>query len=436
MKLSILGLGYVGAVSSACFAKMGHTVYGVDTNQVKVDLIKQGKSPIVEEGLDVLIEEAIGSKCLTATTDLNHAVLNSEISIICVGTPSLPNGNINLDYIFRICEEIAGVLKNKSSFHTVVIRSTVPPGTIQECSKRIENISGKKLNVDFGMASNPEFLREGSAIRDFQEPPYTIIGATCKKSETELQGLYKEIQAPVHLLRPEESEMIKYANNNFHAMKVTFANEIGNICKELKIDGHRVMDLVAKDTKLNLSPYYLKPGFAFGGSCLPKDVRALTYKANALDLKTPLLNSLMTSNDYQVQRVLQIIYGLKKKKIGVLGFAFKPGTDDLRESPIVTLIETLIGKGFELELFDQNVMVSKLLGKNREYIDSHIPHLAELMKNDMKEVILRSDIILIGNKTKSFMEVFNIAGPEKTIIDLVRLDPAKTSSGNYVGICW
>lgn len=436
MKISIFGLGYVGAVSSACFASQGHDVIGVDVSPEKVKLINSGKSPIVEEGLEELIAKAIKSKKLKATNQVQEAILSSEVSIICVGTPSKSNGSIDLSFIYKVCAEIAGALKKKKSFHTVVIRSTVSPGTLKECSSIISKASGKKLNTGFGLASNPEFLREGTAVKDFSEPPYTIIGATCTQSEEVLKKLYEKIKAPFYSLKPEESEMIKYANNNFHAVKISFANELGNICKELGIDGSKVMEIVAKDTKLNLSSYYMKPGFAFGGSCLPKDVRGLTYKSRQLDLKTPLLNSLIESNEYQVQRALQLVAATGKKKIGILGFAFKAGTDDLRESPMVTLVETLMGKGYKISIYDENVMLSKLLGKNKQYIEQHIPHITELMKKNMREVIRQSEVIIIGNNSPEFKMIFEMVSPSQTILDLVRIDKARTSSGNYVGICW
>ena len=436
MNISILGLGYVGAVSSACFSNLGHKVIGVDTNLQKVNLINSGKSPIIEDQLEKLIEKALKEGKLEATTDINYAILSTDISIICVGTPSLLNGNIDLGFINKLCIDIANGIKQKDTFHTVVIRSTVSPGTVMNCAAIIEKVSGKRLNIDFGLASNPEFLREGTAVKDFYEPPYTVIGATCTHSEDVLKNLYSTIEAPIYCLKPEESEMIKYANNNFHALKVTFANEIGNICKELNIDSHKVMEVVTKDTKLNLSPYYLKPGFAFGGSCLPKDVRALNYKASALDLKVPMLSSLLISNEYQIQRVLQLIYNTKKRKIGILGFAFKHGTDDLRESPVVSLIETLIGKGYKISLFDNNVFYSKLMGKNKEYIEAHIPHFTEFIRESIEQVCEESEVIIIGNRAKEFKDVFSIVNSSQIIIDLVRIDENKISDKNYVGICW
>lgn len=436
MNVSIFGLGYVGAVSSACLARQGHRVIGVDVNTSKVELINNKTSPIVEHDLDEYISEAVESGCLSATTDSAKAISESDISIICVGTPSLLSGNINLGYVFNVIEEIGRLLRDKDSFHSVVIRSTITPGTIKECGEILEDISGKKLNKDFGIASNPEFLREGTALFDFFNPPYTIIGSSCSKTEDQLKELYKGIEAPVYCLKPEESEMIKYANNNFHALKITFANEIGNICKELGVDSHTVMKIVTEDKKLNLSPYYMKPGFAFGGSCLPKDVRGLTYTAKHMDLKTPLLQSLLDSNSYQVDRALQLIKKSGKKKIGFLGFSFKEGTDDLRESPVLTLIENLIGKGFELSLFDTNVNLSRLTGKNKEYLNSHMPHISRLLKSDMNHVITSSEVIVVGTKESAFRQVFDLVHKKQIIIDLVRLDDKKVSQDNYVGICW
>lgn len=436
MKLSIFGLGYVGAVSCACFAKLGHQVIGVDVNQQKVDMINSGNSPIVEKDLDEYIEEGVNKGAIQASTNIHQAVQNSDISIVCVGTPSQINGNIDLSYIYRVCEDIAHSLKDKDTFHTVVIRSTVVPGTIRECALLIENISGKKHLEDFGVASNPEFLRESTAIYDFWNPPYTVIGTNSAKSEQHLEELYKSIDAPVFKLKPEESEMIKYANNNFHALKITFANEVGNICKELGVDGHKVMEVVSRDTKLNLSPYYMKPGFAFGGSCLPKDVRGLNYRAQLLDVSTPLLNSLLPSNAYQVQRGLQLVYNTGKKKVAFLGFAFKAGTDDLRESPMVEMIETLLGKGYDLSLYDNNISLSKLMGKNKDYLTGRIPHITRLLRDDFEEVVNNAEVIVIGNKSPEFEVVLNKARPNQTIIDLVRIDKEQVTSENYVGICW
>lgn len=436
MNISVFGLGYVGVVSCACFSKEGHRIIGVDVEENKINLVNNGKATIIEKGLEEQIKSSVEGNKLYATKDYRKAVLESEVSFICVGTPSLPNGSINLAYIYQVVKQVAESLKEKDTFHTIVIRSTVKPGTLKTCTEIVEDISGKKVNEGFGMVSNPEFLREGSAMKDFVNPPYTIIGTKSEKSQTVLQELYGSIDAPIYCIKPEEAELVKYANNNFHALKISFANEIGNICKEHQVDGHIVMDIVCKDTKLNLSPYYMKPGFAFGGSCLPKDVRGLTNIAKKMDLETPLLSSLLESNKYQIERGLDMITSTGKKKIGFLGFAFKSGTDDLRESPIVEVIETLIGKGYDLRVYDSNVHLSSLMGKNKEYINSHIPHIYKLLKEDIEEVIKESDVLVIGNGSKEFKEILPKIPKDKTIIDLVRIDNQLTTSDNYVGICW
>lgn len=436
MKISIFGLGYVGIVSCACFARDGHTVIGVDINPTKVQLINDGKATIMEEGLEPEIEKAVANKLLTATQDVNHAVMNTEVSFICVGTPSQANGSINLAYIYQVIKEIATVLKDKDEYHTMVIRSTVKPGTLRMAKQIAEDISGKTYGKDFGIVSNPEFLREGTAMKDFAHPPYTVIGSENEKSIEKLKELYAPLEAPIYFVKPEEAELIKYANNNFHALKISFANEIGNLCKVHNVDGHVVMDMVSKDTKLNLSPYYLKPGFAFGGSCLPKDVRGLTNLAATMDLETPMLSSLMASNRYQIDRGLELILGTGKQKIGFLGFAFKAGTDDLRESPLVEVIETLIGKGKDVRVYDNNVHLSSLMGKNKEYVNNHIPHIYKLLRDDMAQLIEESDVIVIGNNAKEFRALVDEMPKDKIIIDLVRVDPERTSKDNYIGICW
>jgi len=436
MRISVFGLGYVGVVCCACFSREGHDVIGIDIDETKINLINEGKSTIIETGLEEQIADSVKKGSLQATNDYKLAVLSSDVSFICVGTPSLSNGSINLAYIYEVTKQIAEGIKAKDSFHTVAIRSTVKVGTLKVCREIIEDISGKAFGEDFGIVSNPEFLREGTAMKDFVNPPYTIIGTESSKSKSIMESLYKSLSAPIYFLNPEEAEMIKYANNNFHAMKITFANEIGNICKEYDVDGHRVMDIVAKDTKLNLSPYYLKPGFAFGGSCLPKDVRGLAQVAKSLDLKTPLLSSLLKSNFYQIERGLDLIKKTGKRKIGFLGFAFKSGTDDLRESPLVTVIETLIGRGYQLSVYDSNVHLSSLLGKNKEYINNHIPHIYKLLKEEIQDVIDSSEVLVIGNNSEEFRDILTRVNPDQIVIDFVRIDKDLTSKDNYIGICW
>lgn len=437
MKISIFGLGYVGAVSAGCLAKTGHTVVGVDPYQPKVDTINAGRSPIIEKDINEIISENVAEGRLRATTDVADAIASTDISLICVGTPSQANGGLDLTYVRGVCSEIGSALKEKDSFHVVVARSTMLPGSMREVViPLLEEASGKKAGVDFGVCNNPEFLRESTAVYDYFHPPKTVIGETDDRSGDILAELYKDMDAPLIRTKIEVAEMVKYTDNVWHALKIGFANEIGNICKELSVDGHEVMDIFCQDRKLNLSPYYMKPGFAFGGSCLPKDVRALTYKAKQLDLDVPILNSILRNNNYQIDRGLNmVVNGGKKKKIGILGFAFKAGTDDLRESPIVEVIERLLGKGYDLRLYDKNVSVASLVGANRDYILDHIPHIYRLMTDGIDEVLNHADTIVVGTNDAEFADITSRVKPEQEIIDLVRINNL-TSSSSYKGICW
>ncbi len=436
MRISIFGLGYVGAVSATCLAREGHEVIGVDPNVTKVDLINNGITPIIEKDIGELIESVVKSGKLRATTDVMEAITTTDMSLICVGTPSQLNGSLDLKYVRRVCEQIGEALKNHDQYHVVVARSTMLPGSMKQVvMPTLEQFSGRKAGDGYGVCNNPEFLREGTAVYDFYHPPKTVIGESDNKSGDLLASIYAEMDAPLLRTRIETAEMVKYTDNVWHALKVGFANEIGNICKELNIDGHDVMNIFCQDMKLNLSSYYMKPGFAFGGSCLPKDVRALGYKGRSLDLDLPIINSILPSNQCQVQRGLKMIMGTGSKKVGILGFSFKAGTDDLRESPIVEVIETLIGKGYEISLYDKNVNMARLVGANKDYILNHIPHIAQLMVDDMDTVINQSDVIVIGNGDKEFHSVQDKLAEGKCVVDLVRITE-KTSEGNYQGICW
>jgi GDP-mannose 6-dehydrogenase len=436
MKLSIFGMGYVGCVSAACFAKEGHDVIGVDVNPTKVEIVNRGESPIVEAGMSDLIKEMVSERRLTATVDTQHAIDNSALSLICVGTPSNTNGSLDLTYIERVCEEIGRALKNKDARHIVVIRSTMLPGTIEGIVvPALESTSGKRAGADFGVCINPEFLREGTSLKDFYAPPFTLIGADDDETAAAVRQLYANIDAPVFVTPVKTAEMVKYVCNCFHALKISFANEVGNICKGLGIDSHQVMDVVCQDKKLNLSPYYLKPGFAFGGSCLPKDLRAINYKAKQLDVEVPMLASLLPSNRLQVERAVDMVLATGKKRIGVLGFSFKAGTDDLRESPMVALIETLIGKGMQLAIYDRDVSLARLFGANKEFIETGIPHISQLMRASIAEVVDSSDVLIIGNKAEEFRQIENETRNDQVVIDLVRLFD-KTSNDTYQGICW
>jgi GDP-mannose 6-dehydrogenase len=436
VKISIFGLGYVGAVSAGCLANDGHEVIGVDPYQTKVDLINKGVSPIIEKDIGEMIAKTAAEGKLRATTDVHEAVMGSDISLICVGTPSQLNGNLDLSYVRRVCEEIGSAIKEKDSFHVVVGRSTMLPGSmLNVVIPTLEQASGKKAGVDFGVCNNPEFLREGTAVYDYYHPPKTVIGESDTRAGDMLVELYKQMDAPMIRTDLETAEMVKYTDNNWHALKVAFANEIGNICKAVGIDGHKVMEIFCQDTKLNLSPYYMKPGFAFGGSCLPKDVRALTYKGRSLDLELPVLSAIMPSNQHQIEKAIDMVANKGKRKVGILGFAFKAGTDDLRESPIVDVIERLIGKGYELKLYDKNVNLAALTGANRDYILNHIPHISRLMVESMQEVMDFAETIVIGNGAEEFKPVPTSLKPGQSVVDLVRISKEK-SGGSYDGICW
>jgi GDP-mannose 6-dehydrogenase len=437
MNISIFGLGYVGAVSAGCLAKDGHQVIGVDPNASKVKLINSGVSPIVEENIGEIIADAVLQRRLRATTDVLDAILNSEMSLVCVGTPSQLNGSLDLTYVRRVCEDIGTALAQKPGFHVIVARSTILPGTMSEIIiPTLEESSGKKAGIDFGVCNNPEFLREGTAVLDYYRPPKIVIGETDKRSGNLLACIYASIDAPMIRTDVATAEMVKYSDNVWHALKVGFANEIGNICKALNIDGHRVMDIFCLDQKLNLSPYYLKPGFAFGGSCLPKDVRALTYKARMLDIETPILSSILPGNRMQIQRGISMVTRHGKRRIGVLGFSFKAGTDDLRESPMVDVIETLIGKGYDLKLYDRFVNLASITGSNRDYILNHIPHIFRLMVADINELISHAEVIVIGNGAAEFRNILNMIQPDQVVVDLVRISDERSRPGHYEGICW
>jgi GDP-mannose 6-dehydrogenase len=396
-----------------------------------------GISPIVEPGVEELLRQGLDRGLLTVTSDAKAAVCASDVSLVCVGTPSNANGSLCVDQVMRVAEEIGFALRSKPTYHSVAVRSTVLPGTVDRLATMMEHASGKTSVRDFGVASNPEFLREGTSIADFDDPPFTVVGAHDERLVAKLRRLYSDTTAPFYALRIKEAELLKYACNAFHATKVTFANEIGAISKQLGIDSHDVMAIFTQDTKLNISPRYLRPGFAFGGSCLPKDLRAITYESRALDVSTPLLDSLEASNQIQIRRVIDWVISRRKRRVGVLGLSFKSNTDDLRESPMVAVVETLLGKGFEVSIFDANVNVSRLLGANRSYIEQEIPHLSRLMREDPKQVLEEAEVILVGNEDPRFAGLLEHLKPEQSVLDLVRVSKASTQSGAaYEGIGW
>jgi len=438
MRVSVFGLGYVGSVSAASFAADGHHVIGVDVNPDKVALVNAGRSPIVEPGLDDLLATSVSEGRLRATTDSAEAVADTEVSLLCVGTPSRRNGSLDLTYLERVAEQVGAALKEKSSYHVVVLRSTVLPGTTNDrIIPLLERESAKKYGEGFGVSVNPEFLREGSALRDFRKPPLTLVGHNHAVDASGTIALYQSIDAPLVSTSIRVAEMMKYASNAWHALKVCFANEIGNLCKGLGIDSHEVMDIFCRDEKLNVSASYLKPGFAFGGSCLPKDVRALQYRAKELDVELPVISQILSSNSLQIQRAFDEVMDTGRKKIGLLGFSFKAGTDDLRESPSVILAEALLGKGLSLRIYDRNVSLARLVGANKEYIDRQIPHLSSLLCNSIEEVVGESEVIVVGNKSDEFGDALSRTTPEQIVIDLVRLPlTGSAMKAQYRGLCW
>lgn len=440
MNISVFGLGYVGCVSGACFAQMGHDIVGVDINKRKIDMINSGISPVIEKNLDKIIRKQNRLGRLRATTNAKEAVAHAEIIFVCVGTPSHVNGSINYTYIERVMAEIGAILKGHPGHPVIALRSTVLPGIVEEIViPQLEKYSGKKLGKGFGFALNPEFLREGSSVYDFYHPPKTIIGAMDDKSARILKTLYRDLPAPIYQMAPGEASMLKYSDNAFHALKVSFANEVGRLCKSFNVDSRKVMDVFVQDRKLNLSPYYLKPGFAFGGSCLPKDLRAITYHAKKSDVAVPLLNATIESNAEHIRFALDKVKENGRKSIGVLGLSFKEGTDDLRESPVVTLVEQLLGKGYDVRIFDKNVTLARLMGANKEYIEREVPHIARLMCSSIEDVLEKSDVVVIGNNSKEYRVVLSEQNNGHRIIDLSGLANGKSKKAkevNYEGICW
>jgi GDP-mannose 6-dehydrogenase len=440
MKISIFGLGYVGVVSGACLAKLGHQVIGVDINPVKVHMVNEGKNPILEKDLAELMAEVHSKQMLKAIEDPLVGVKESDISFICVGTPSNSNGKVDLSYVRRVCEEMGKGLALKKAYHLIVVRSTMVPGSTEEIViPIIEHNSGKRAGIDFGVCYNPEFMREGSSLNDFYHPPMTVVGGVKEKDMDAVAALYGSIDAPLIRTSYRVAETVKYVSNAFHALKISFANEIGDLCKRLSIDSHEVMEIFSKDRKLNISTAYLKPGFAFGGSCLPKDLRALLYKAKETDVELPLLSAILPSNQYQIQRAINLILSFKKKKISVFGLSFKEGTDDLRESPIVIMVETLIGKGYEVRIYDKNISLSRLTGANRDYIEKEIPHIAHILSEDIDEALAFGEIVVVGNPEKEFFDIHEKLKPTQILIDLARIWNGKGNLPKeiiYEGICW
>ncbi len=438
MRISVFGMGYVGAVSSAALTRLGHEVVGVDVNQAKLETLRSGRSPVMEPGLDDLIAGAIESGRLSVTDDGAAAVIGSDMSWICVGTPSQLNGGVDLVALEKVVRQIGKAIADKGDYHLVVIRSTVLPGTVRSSViPWLEEASGKAAGVDFGVCMIPEFLREGTALQDFERPPFTLIGEFDSESGVLAAEAFAGVDAPVIHTALETSEMVKYAGNTFHALKVAFANEIGSLCKAQGVDGQEVMEIFARDTELNISPAYLKPGFAFGGSCLPKDTRALAHRAKRVDADLPVLQAVMESNRKHIERAIQMVESKGQKKVGVLGLSFKAGTDDVRESPVVPLIETLVGRGYEVSIYDEQVQLGELIGANRAFIESEIPHIASLMRSSLEDVLDESEVVVVTNGAKPYREALHLLRSEQILIDLVGIAKGQGSTlGEYEGICW
>ncbi len=435
MRISIFGMGYVGCVGAACCAKLGHHVIGVDVSAHKVELVNSGRPTIIEKDIEELIRLAHESGRLEATGDSTYAVRGSEISFIAVGTPSSREGHLNLDYIFKVASQIGEALREKEEFHIVAVRSTVLPGTNEKIGRMIEEVSGKKRGRDFTVVSNPEFLREGTAVHDYLNPPFTLVGSDSEAAVEKMRRLYQDIPGEFIATEIKVAEMMKYINNTYHALKIVFGNEVGNICKALDVDSHKVMEIFCKDTQLNISPYYFKPGFAYGGSCLPKDSKALRTLARDCYVDVPVIDAIEESNEIQKRNAVRLIMEMGRRKVGILGLSFKAGTDDLRCSPIVDVVETLLGKGFALRIYDKNVKLSEITGTNRDFIMAKIPHLQHFVYDDLDKVVSESDVLVVTNKEAEFTDLLQ-RYPGKIIVDLVRMWQDVDYAGHYEGISW
>lgn len=438
MRVSVFGLGYVGCISAACLAREGQTVFGVDVNRQKVRLLQSGRSPVVEPGLDELVEAVVRLGRLRVSGDDRAAVQQSDVSVICVGTPSNGNGSLKLEYVEKVCREIGTALASKQDYHVVLVRSTVLPGTVEEkLIPLLERHSGRRAGVHFGVGMNPEFLREGSGVEDFYHPSHIIIGQLDQRSGDVVEQMYEAVGAPIVRTSLRTAEMVKYVSNAFHALKVAFANEIGTICKSHGIDGREVMELFCQDRQLNISPAYLRPGFAFGGSCLPKDLRALLYRAREQDVDCPVLAAVLPSNQGQIHRAIELVERTGRKKVGVLGLSFKPGTDDVRESPVVSLVETLLGRGYGVCVYDEKVVPDRLIGANRSFLERELPHIASLMRRSLGEVLVQAEVVVVATGSATFRRVPGLLREDQILIDLAGIGAGNGDvRGTYEGICW
>lgn len=438
MKISVFGLGYVGAVSCGCLPSLGHDVIGVDTNPQKVDMINRGESPIVEDRIEDLIASAVATGKLSATLNIEHAVLNSNVSLISVATPSLPNFSPDLSSVDQVVRSIGTILRQKTTPHVIVLRSTIPPGTTEN---RILPIllesSGREIGENLALVFNPEFLREGSSVKDFYNPPQTVVGSVGEIGYAAMEQMYVDLPGAFVRTSPEVAESVKYLCNVFHALKIVFANEAGSVLKECGLDSREVMKIFCQDTQLNISSAYLRPGFAFGGSCLPKEVKGFLAMARRLEVPIPALSALLDSNESHINRAYNLIAKNGRCKVALFGLAFKPGTDDMRDSPLVTLAERLLGKGHEVAIFDRSVKVSRLLGKNKEFIEREIPHLDRLLRESAEEALLNAEVVVVGHADVAARQAIIAISPKVRIVDLSGYaDLREAPSAEYDGICW
>jgi len=438
MRVVVVGLGYVGTVCSACLASRGHQIVGVDTSEFKVSCIERGESPIVENGLAELIAEGRRAGRLRATTRIAEAMPGADIVLLCVGTPSAEDGSLNLEHVKRAAAEVGAGLPHSGVYTTVVMRSTMLPGSVEgELQPVLERASGRSAGSDFGVAYNPEFLREGTAVGDFFGAEITVIGAAEPRGADAVRRLYDGIGGEIVVTSIRSAEMLKYVNNTFHALKVSFANEIGRLCKRERIDSHEVMELFCRDTRLNLGRNYLMPGFAFGGSCLPKDLRALNSRGRAHGLDLPVIAAVMRSNQQHVDEAIHLIERLRRRRVGVLGLSFKAGTDDLRESPILRVVGTLVGKGYSVLLHDPHIDLDRLLGANRRFVEDEVSYLPERLRAEMRDVVEQSEIVVVGNRSKEYRAVGALLQPGQVLVDLVHgVDRASLVHGEYHGLAW
>jgi len=438
MNISIFGMGYVGAVSMACLARDGHRVIGVDIDPYKLELIRSGKSPVIEEGIQELMAAVVGSGRVVVSDDVTAAVRDSDISFVCVGTPSAPNGSQDQRAVLKIAGQFAEALKHKSDRHVFVFRSTVVPGTVEDLLiPMIEQGSGKSRGIQFDVCFQPEFLREGTSIKDYDNPPFTIVGSDSDYARKKLHELFGHLPCTFQVTSIRSAEMIKYCCNNFHTVKITFANEVARLCNALKVNPFEVMELVCQDKHLNISTAYLAPGYAFGGSCLPKDLRATLYMAKQHDLSLPMMASLLPSNQAHIDQAFDKVMSMGQRKVGMIGLAFKSGTDDLRESPLVDLAERLLGKGMELVIYDGEVSLSRLLGANKRYIEERIPHLGELLRPSLPKIVAHGDVLILGSSDPLVhAELKTLVRPHHRLIDLVSMRDIRDLPCHYEGLCW